>query len=135
MNIGEKVSLYKEKLKLNNYQDFGRVAGVSGSWLNELSKKTEVKLIDMGQLVKLCDYLGISVDQLVKDEGEQLNIPIETGIAYISECDDIGIILSELVTLLDRDNIKLDGMLLNSDAKQICKDSFDVVKILAKQYL
>lgn len=134
MDIGEKVSLYKERLGFKNYQLFGNAAGVSGSWLLDLSKKESVTFVDMGNLIKLCDYLSISIDQLVKDD-IQLPISQITEIKHIVDCDDIGIALDELITLLDSDNIKMYGSELPKQSKEIGKASLDVVKTLMKQYL
>lgn len=135
MNVGEKISLYKEKLGHKNYQSFAKSAGVPGSWLNDLSKKDDIGLVDMHNVVKLCDYLGITINQLVIDE-ELVNSVSVSEITNINQqCDDIGVIISEMIFLLDKEDIKLNGMLLNNTAKQICKDALEVVEILTKQYL
>ena len=68
MNVGEKICSFKEKLGHRNYQEFGRAADVSGDWINELSKKPEIKVTDMNNVIRLCGYLGITIDQLVKDD-------------------------------------------------------------------
>jgi hypothetical protein len=136
LNIGEKISLYKERLRFNNYQEFGKVVGVSGDWLLALSKKDDIKSFDKENTLKLCNYLKITTDQLIKDDEDIENIKKVEKIDNINkECYDIGIIIDEIKMHLNKDDIKIDGIQLNNKAKQICKDALDVVKIITKQYL
>lgn len=137
MNIGEKISIYKERLGFKNYGEFGKAVGIPGNWVNELSKKEEIKQInDMGYLIKLCDYLGIAINQLIINDNGKIDDYESIDITNINEeCDDIGILINKIVTLLDKPNIKMDGMLLNNKAKQICKDALEVVKALTRQHL
>lgn len=136
MNVGERVCLYKEKLGHKNYQDFGRAANVSGDWVNELSKKTEIKVTDMGNVINLARYLGITIDQLVINDDSELNQFQDVDITNIPDsCDDIGVLLNELSTLVTKENIKMDGILMDERSKQIFKDSLYVTKTLTKQHL
>lgn len=138
MNIGEKITQYKDKLGFKNYQEFGKAAGVSGDWLLNLSKQDEIKLIDMNNLIRLCNYLGVTIDQLVKDDENKVDIEIDQNNANVTSDTnnaDIGNLIDEMSILLDNKVIKLNGILLNDKAKQICKDSLEVVKILTRQYL
>lgn len=135
MNIGEKISLYKDKLGFKNYQDFGKAVGVNGSWLLELSKKTEVSFIDLNNLLKICRYLGITIDQLVNDDHIVLSNKTIEVTNINANCDDIGVIIDEIEELLSKEGIKIDGMLMNEKSKEICKHSLEVVKTLTRQHL
>jgi hypothetical protein len=134
LNIGEKISLYKERLGFKNYAEFSKAAGLQSDWLLETSKKTEVKFIDISNLIKLSRYLNITVDQLIKDDIQLSDIQ-SVEVKHIVECDDIGIVIDELITLLDSENIKMYGSELPKQSKEIGKASLDVVKTLIKQYL
>jgi hypothetical protein len=134
LNIGEKVSLYKERLGFKNYAEFSKAAGLQGDWLLEVSKKTELKLVDMNNLIKLSEYLRIPIDQLVKDDIQLPNIQ-NVELKYIQDCTDIGVLVDELIALLDSDNIKMYGSELPKQSKEIGKASLDVVKTLIKQYI
>lgn len=132
MNIGEKISLYKERLKFRNFQEFGKAAGVNGSWLLELSKKDKVSFIDANNLKQLCKYLHISTDQLLKDDEELSSKSFD--IENIDDTD-ISVKIKEIIELLDKDDVKIDGQLFNNQAKEVGKESLQVVKQLIKQYL
>lgn len=132
MNVGEKICLYKERLKFRNYQEFGRAADVSGDWINELSKKSKIKLTDMDNVVKLCGYLKISIDQLVKDDETESKFVENTD---IKDIEDIGFLLNNMVQLLYKEEVKIDNVPMNDKAKQICIDSINVVRTLVKQHL
>lgn len=137
LNIGEKVSLYKEKLEFKNYQDFARVVGVNGSWLLDLSKKNDISYIDINNLLKLCEYLGVTVDSFIKDDivDSEKSKDIGSISNNLGGYDDIGILIDELNVLLEKDSVKLNGLLMNEKSKRICKDSLSVVKTLSRQYL
>jgi transcriptional regulator with XRE-family HTH domain len=142
LNIGEKISLYKERSGVNSYREFGDKIGVSERWIRELTKiKTikEIKLIDINNLMIFCDYLGITIKQLFKNDEDTENTLDNKQIINIDniddKCYDVGIVIDEMKILLDKDEIKMNGIKLNSKAKQICKDSLDVVKTLVRQYL
>lgn len=137
MNINEKISLYKDILDLKSYQEFGEEAEVSGDWINELSKKDELKLVDIQKLIKLCNYLGITVEQFIEDD-VTLNNNAKTNkeIKNIDDsCNDIGTLINEMVTILDEDGITIDGKPLNHRAKKMCIDALEITKMLTKQYL
>ena len=132
MNVGEKICLYKERLKHRNYQEFGRAADVSGDWINELSKKPEIKITDMNNVIKLCEYLKITIDQLVKDD-ETLEEEIIENIDLNSE--DIGILINNMIILLQKEGVKMNNVAMNDKSREVCKDALNVVKTLVKQHL
>ena len=132
MNVGEKICLYKERLGHKNYQDFGRAADVSGDWINELSKKSEIKVTDMNNIIKICEYLGISIDQLVKDN-ESLKEESIKNIDINSE--DIGVLLNNMIILLQKEGVKMNNVAMNDKSREVCKDALNVVKTLVKQHL
>ena len=133
LNIGEKITQYKEKLNHSNFQEFGRAANCSGDWIKELSKKTEIKFTDMNNVINLCKYLGIQIEQLVVNDED---VPNNTTTENITDPDDIGFLLNELVVWLDnKEGLKLDGVLMNDKCREICKDSLGVVRTLVKQHL
>ena len=135
MNIGEKITSYKEKLGFKNYQDFSKAAGLSGEWLLEASKKQELKVVDVNNLIKICGYLGVTIEQLIVDDNS-INISEGNATENITDPDDIGTLLNELVdSLSNKEGCKLDGVLMNNKSKEICKDSLEVVRILIKQHL
>jgi len=134
MNFGEKITSYKERLNHKNFQDFGRAANCSGDWLNNASKMEEIKVVDMHNLINLCDYLGITINQLVVNDEYLLDSDNVT--KNVSNSDDIGALLNQIVSYLsNNEDCKLDGVLMNDKAKEVCKDSLGVVRILTKQHL
>lgn len=137
MNVGEKISLFKERLGFRNFQEFGKAVGVSGDWINELSKKTEIKITDVSNLYMLCKSLDISIEQLIKnDEEKQLVETVDVkNINITTECNDINVVINEVVNLLEKEDITIEGKLLNNHAKQIFRDSLKVAIMLAKQNL
>jgi len=135
MNVGEKICLYKERLNFRDYQEFGRAVGISGNWINETSKKSEIKQInDLGYLVKLCGFLGITIDEFLRDDIIETDESIELKIIDANS-EDIGILLNNMILLLGKDGIKIDGALMNDKSKEICIDSLAVVRTLVKQHL
>ena len=135
MNVGEKICSYKERLNHKNFQDFGRAADVSGDWINELSKKSEIKVTDMNNIIKLCGYLGISIDQLVKDDEIEIIESKGLEIIDINNANDIGILIDNMIALLGREGIKMNNVNMNDKSKEVCKDALNVVKTLIKQHL
>ena len=135
MNVGEKIRLYKERLAFKDYQEFGRAVGISGNWINETSKKSEIKQInDLGYLVKLCGFLGITIDEFLRDDKIEIDESIESNIIDVNS-EDIGVLINNVIILLGRDGVKIDGMLMSDKSKEICVDSLVVVKTLVKQHL
>lgn len=136
MNVGEKICLYKEKLNHRHFADFARAANCSVPWLNDISKKDEIKTIaDMGNLVNLCKYLGITIDQLLKnDEGNITNIE-ELDIIDTNNVEDVGVSINNVIELLEKDGIKMNNVPMNDKSKEVCKNALNVVKVLVKQHL
>jgi len=139
MNVGEKVCLYKEKLNHRHFADFARAANCSVPWLNDISKKDEIKTIaDMGNLVNLCKYLGITIDQLLKnDESNTTNIEELDVIDVIdsNNVEDVGVLINNVIELLEKDGIKMNNVPMNDKSKEVCKNALNVVKVLVKQHL
>jgi len=133
LNVGEKITLYKERSEFKNYADFAKAAGVSSSWLLDISKKESLALVDANSLVNLCGYLGIEVSQLVIDD-EDTEV-IEQDVVFDDNSNDIGKLLNQIVILLSKDDCKINGVPMNTKARDICFDALDVVRILIKQNL
>ena len=133
MNVGEKVFLFKERLNHKYFADFARAANVPPAWLNEIKDKEEIKQIsDMSYLINLCLYLGMTIDDFLRND----DVIKEEIIEVIDiNSEDIGILLNNMIVLLGRDGIKIDGMLMSDKSKEICIDSLAVVKTLVKQHL
>ena len=135
MNEGEKIRLYKERLAFKDYQEFGRAVGISGNWINETSKKSEIKQInDLGYLVKLCGFLGITIDEFLRDDKIEIDESIESNIIDVNS-EDIGVLINNVIILLGRDGVKIDGMLMSDKSKEICIDRLSDVKTLGKPHL
>ena len=131
MNYKEKIILYKERLGFTYFQELADAAGVPGSWLTKLVKKEELTVVDINHLLKLCAYLNITIEELINDEHEAFDqIKLDD-----IDNNDISIKIKEISQILDNEDVKLDGRILNNQAKQVCKDSLDVVISLIKQYL
>jgi len=135
MNVGEKICLYKERLNFRDYQEFGRAVGISGNWINETSKKSEIKQInDLGYLVKLCKFLGITIDEFLRDDKIETGELNEIDIIDINS-EDIGILINNMIALLQKEGIKMNNVAMNEKSKEVCIDSLNVVKTLVKQHL
>lgn len=134
MNVGEKIISYKEKLGHSNFQDFGRAANCSGDWLNDASKKDRIEVVNMNNITNLCDYLGITINQLVVDDEDTPNI-IGDSVLSDENSNDIGILLNQITILLAQDDCKLSGVAMSDKARQICLDSLNVAYTLTKQHL
>jgi len=136
MNVGEKICLYKDKLGHKNFQDFGRAANCSGSWLNDASKKDEIKQVnDMTNLINLCAYLKITIDAFLKNDEIEIIEAKELEIIDINKIEDIGIFINNMIVLLGRDGVKIDNVPMNEKSKEVCISALNVVKILVKQHL
>ena len=135
MNVGEKVYLFKERLNHKYFADFARAANVPPAWLNEIKDKEEIKQIsDMSYLINLCSYLGITIDEFLRDDKIEIDELNEIDIIDINS-EDIGILLNNMILLLGKDGIKINGMLMSDKSKEVCIDSLNVVKTLVKQHL
>jgi transcriptional regulator with XRE-family HTH domain len=106
-------------------------ANVPNGWLLDLSKKSKIINVNMDYLLNLCNYLGITINQLIEDEDTEEIKEVEN-----LDNTDIGYIIKVIIDKLDKDDpVTMDGQLLNNQAKAICKDSLQVVKSLTRQYL
>ena len=122
MNVGEKVFLFKEMLIHKSFADFARAANVPPAWLNEIKDKEEIKQIsDMSYLINLCSYLGITIDEFLRDDKIEIDELNEIDIIDINS-EDIGILLNNMILLLGKDGIKINGMLMSDKRKKLCTD-------------
>lgn len=134
MNVGEKVCLYRVKLKHKNFAEFARKANCSVSWLNDLSKKDKIKQInDMENLTNLCEYLGITIDEFLKDENA--NNYDELDINDTTDVEDIGVLINRIIVLLEREDVKMNNVLMNEKSREVCADAINVVQTLVRQHL
>jgi len=133
MNVGEKVFLFKERLNHKYFADFARAANVPPAWLNEIKDKEEIKQIsDMSYLINLCLYLGMTIDDFLRND----DVIKEEIIEVIDiNSEDIGILLNNMIVLLRKDGIKINNVVMNDKSKEVCIDSLNVVKTLVKQHL
>lgn len=119
LNVGEKICLYRIKLKHKNFQEFAEAADVPGGWLLDLSKKQKINNVNMDYLLNLCNYLKITINQLMENDDLDLTNMIKSIIKVINYDNDI----------------KMDGHSLNEKAKQVLKDALDISIDLVRQYL
>lgn len=131
MTIGEKISLLKENAGFKNYQDFGKAVGLSGDWLNDLSKKQEVTTIDITRLIKIADYFNVNLDWLLKDNNDNYIIDVKKDLAE----DDIGVMIDNIKNKISEGNTKFYGYSMGNEASKLANDAIDVVKKLIKQNL
>ena len=133
MNVGEKVFLFKERLNHKYFADFARAANVPPAWLNEIKDKEEIKQIsDMSYLINLCSYLGMTIDDFLRNDDvskEEITEVIDVN------SEDIGILINNMIVLLQKDGIKINNVAMNEKSKEVCIDSLNVVKTLVKQHL
>lgn len=138
LNVGEKVCLYKEKLNHQHFSDFARAANCSIAWLNDISKKNEIKAIaDMGNLVNLCSYLGVMIDEFLKND--EIDVSKFENVELLNKnelTDDIEVLLHQMAVLLtQKEGCKIGGVIMNDKAKEVCLDSLQVLKTLVGQHL
>jgi len=133
MNVGEKVFSFKERLNHKYFADFARAANVPPAWLNEIKDKEEIKQIsDMSYLINLCSYLGMTIDDFLRND----DVIKEEIIEVIDvNSEDIGILINNMITLLQKEGIKMNNVAMNEKSKEVCIDSLNVVKTLVKQHL
>ena len=131
MTIGEKIALLKESAGFKNYQEFGKAVGLSGDWLNDLSKKQDVSTIDITRLIKIADYFNVSLDWLLKDNDNNYVIDIKKDLAE----DDIGIMLDNVQNKINEGNTKFYGYSMNNKVSKLANDAIDIIKKLIKQNL
>ena len=136
MNVGEKICLYKEKLGHKNFADFARAANCSGTWLNYISKKEEINDInDMSNPINLCKYLGITFDEFLKNDEDNITDFEKLDVIDSNNVEDIGVLINNMIVLLGRDGVKIDNVPMNEKSKEVCISALNVVKILVKQHL
>lgn len=135
MTIGEKITLLKESAGFKNYQEFGKVVGLSGDWLLDLSKKQDITTIDITRLIKIADYFNVTLDWLLKDSDDNYVIDVKKDLAE----DDIGIMLNKIQDKIQdkisEGNAKFYGYSMNNEVSKLANDAIDIVKKLIKQNL
>jgi transcriptional regulator with XRE-family HTH domain len=134
LTIGEYITNAKNRLEFKSFADMAKVIGVPSSFLLRLSKvqsKEELKQENIENLERLTKYLQITIDELINPVDIEYNHNISE-IKYLMNCEDIGIIIDEIFQVVDKENIKFNGYEMNSESKQILKDSLDIVKQLVK---
>jgi len=131
MTIGEKITLLKESAGFKNYQEFGKAVGLSGDWLNDLSKKQDVSTIDITRLIKIADYFNVTLDWLLKDNDNNYIIDVKKDLAE----DDIGVMLDNIKNKISEGNTKFYGYSMNNKVSKLANDAIDIIKKLIKQNL
>lgn len=131
MTIGQKIGMLKNNSGYKNYQELGKVIGVSGDWLNDLSKKDNITTIDITRLIKIAEYFNISLDWLLKDENDNYVVDIQQGLSE----NDIGIMIDKVQEKIAEGNNQLYGIAMTKESEQIAVDALDIVKNLIKQNL
>jgi len=133
MNVGEKVFLFKERLNHKYFADFARAANVPPAWLNEIKDKEEIKQIsDMSYLINICSYLGMTIDDFLRND-DVIKEEIPEVIDLNSE--DIGILINNVIILLQKEGVKMNNINMNDKSREVCKDALNVVRTLVKQHL
>ena len=130
MDIGEKIILLKESIGAKNFQEHGKLIGVPGDWLNELSKKKEISAIDITRLIKIADYHNITLDWLLKDNNEWI-LNVNNNL----NPDDIYIMLDNINVRLTETDARFNGQLMTFDSVKLANDSIEIIKKLIKQNL
>jgi len=80
MNIGEKIFQLKESMGFKNYAEYGKAIGLPRDWLLELSKKDSIQTIDITRLIKITEYHKITLDDLLKDNEDNLVVDIKSNL-------------------------------------------------------
>jgi len=138
MNIGEKIANYKDKLEFPHYAGFAKACGVTDSFLLGISKKQgieELTAINIENLKKVTDFLGITIDELLRTDTSVFEIHKTEEIKYLNDCNDVGTIITELQTIIKKKDTKIDGIPMNLNSKQVFVDILDILRIMTKQKL
>lgn len=131
MNIGQKISLLKDRMGFKNYSEFGKAIGLPGDWLLELSKKDCIQTVDITRLLRIADYFNITLDELLRDsEGNYLVESRQKRSEY-----DIGDMLDTVQSKLKEEGAEYYGVAMKEEVTGLAIDSIDVVKQLIKQNL
>ena len=131
MTIGEKIALLKESAGFKNYREFGKAVGLSGDWLNDLSKKQDISTIDITRLIKIADYFNVTLDWLLKDNDNDYIIDVKKDLAE----DDIGIMFDNIQNKINEGNAKFYGYSMSNETSKLANDAIDIIKKLIKQNL
>jgi transcriptional regulator with XRE-family HTH domain len=127
LTVGQKIAAYKENLGFKNYAEFGKAAGLSGDWLNDLSKKDTLQTVDITRLIKLTEYLNITLDDLLKDNNECI---IDTPVDLPE--NDIYKLLIDIQNRLQDDGNTFNGTAMNDITVKLVSDSIDIIYKLVK---
>jgi DNA-binding Xre family transcriptional regulator len=138
MGLGLAIRNTKEKL-FSDYSKMAKAIGISNNILlrlKEIDNIEDLKQENIEVLEKISNFIGISINELIHFQLEDSTNENNIGISNInSECDDVGILISEVKEKIKQDNIKLNGFLMNDDSKQILTDSLGIAMKLAKNNL
>jgi transcriptional regulator with XRE-family HTH domain len=135
LNIGNFIINTKDKLEYKNFADMARTIGVSPDFLLRLSKietKEELKQVNIESLEKVANYIGITIDELINPVKLKNTDVTKCDIKFLNECNDMEIIINELMQKAQENGIKYNGFEMNNESKQILIDSLDVVKQLVR---
>lgn len=131
MNIGQKIAKLYERSGYKNYADWGKAMNLPGDWLLDMKKKETIKTVDITRLITIAEYNQITIDELLKDNDGNYVIDMRSELAD----NDIYIMLNQIQTELQKDDIKFNGYTMNSNCKDITFDTIDVLKGLIKSNL
>ena len=126
MTTGKKIALLKERLGYKDYQRFGEAIGVSGGWLLDQTKKTELTIVNIEMLKKVAVKCNVSLDWLLIDKPDD-------DIVILDELreNDLLIKLNELQQFVDESkNLYFNNVELSKDTSKLASDGIKVLKQL-----
>jgi hypothetical protein len=135
MNTGELITNYKDKLGFKNFSDMAKVIGVSPDFLLRLSKvqsKDELKQINIENLESVARYLQLPIESVINGYDGLADISKTVEVKYINDCDDLSVVLDELIQKAQEKNIKFDGFNMNDESKHIFIDAINILKQIVK---
>ena len=130
MNIGQKINMLFERSGYKNYADWGKAMGLPSDWLLDLKKKDTIKTIDITRLIVIADYNQITLDELLKDNGNYI-VDMMTDLPD----NDIYKLLNQIQIKLQKTEVKFNGYIMNKNGKDVAYDAIDVLKGLIRSNL
>ncbi|MFA7157436.1 MAG: hypothetical protein WC123_07090 [Bacilli bacterium] len=130
MNIGQKINILFERSGYKNYADWGKAMGLPSDWLLDLKKKDTIKTIDITRLIVIADYNQITLDELLKDNGNYI-VDMMTDLPD----NDIYKLLNQIQIKLQKTEVKFNGYIMNKNGKDVAYDAIDVLKGLIRSNL
>jgi len=131
MNIGQKINKLYERSGYKNYADWGKAMGLPGDWLLDIKKKKTLDMVNIKRLIVIAEYNHITLDELLKDNDGNFVIDTKENL----EDNDICKMLNQIQTELQKNDIKFNGISMNSGCKEITHDAIEVLKGLIKSNL